>query len=595
VSNGAQPVDLIRRAAPNEQTDRPLVYKQRYYSQASLRILLSDTMADITSLPGIDTSVNPVSLEGVLGGGPASIGNAPVALSAGTGNYKSLLNTSLLGGYIKMERQNSAGVWTDVTGEILALGITGRNISNGTANVAFTPWSPNGTSNTNACLATEPQMNAIIRLQRVKDVPSTHSNLPAGYRWDCASTSAGVMSPNANDYWPLALYDTREGLRRDEAAPASLYYGGVMYYVELDTNNLARWFKGLIPSTTGNQAKNDNGGYVVYFSDRRNNRNSNSTNATPDPRWAADKETGEYGYEDIINPSVENGMTDTGGTPDAGEDLNTDGVLETYGKLPNDGKGTHNNVSSIMLAILANSAPLDINLRPTTAFNDDNTGIHVLRGNRPLLFRRALKLTGGAALRTSAITGLTIVAENPVYVEGNYNSTNPTSTTNPSATETHIAAAIIADSITALSIRWNDITSFNEGKGGSAHAGTPIAADDTGYRFAAVMGKNVSFVQPTGWSPETNFGMDGGAHNLIRQQEYWKDNTFYYRGSIVSFYISRQATGIFKCCSYVYKPPDNRIFNFDSDFLLPDKLPPGTPMFRDVNTLTFRQILRPNQ
>jgi hypothetical protein len=24
-------------------------------------------------------------------------------------------------------------------------------------------------------------------------------------------------------------------------------------------------------------------------------------------------------------------------------------------------------------------------------------------------------------------------------------------------------------------------------------------------------------------------------------------------------------------------------------------LPPGTPMFRDINTLTFRQMLRPNQ
>jgi hypothetical protein len=38
-----------------------------------------------------------------------------------------------------------------------------------------------------------------------------------------------------------------------------------------------------------------------------------------------------------------------------------------------------------------------------------------------------------------------------------------------------------------------------------------------------------------------------------------------------------------------------RNFNFDTDFLLPSKLPPGTPMFRDVNTLTFRQILRPTQ
>ncbi len=70
--------------------------------------------------------------------------------------------------------------------------------------------------------------------------------------------------------------------------------------------------------------------------------------------------------------------------------------------------------------------------------------------------------------------------------------------------------------------------------------------------------------------------------------------TLNYRGSIVSFFTSRQAVGSFKCCTNVYGAP-TRGFNFDTDFLLPSLLPPGTPMFRDVNTLTFRQLLRPNQ
>jgi hypothetical protein len=69
-----------------------------------------------------------------------------------------------------------------------------------------------------------------------------------------------------------------------------------------------------------------------------------------------------------------------------------------------------------------------------------------------------------------------------------------------------------------------------------------------------------------------------------------------YRGSLVSFFTSRQSTGTFKCCSFdVYDKPDVRDFQFDTDFLLPARLPPGTPMFRDVNTLTFRQLLRPTQ
>ena len=44
----------------------------------------------------------------------------------------------------------------------------------------------------------------------------------------------------------------------------------------------------------------------------------------------------------------------------------------------------------------------------------------------------------------------------------------------------------------------------------------------------------------------------------------------------------------------IYQAP-TRAYNFDTDFLLPAPLPPGTPMFRDVNTLTFRQLLRPTQ
>ena len=70
--------------------------------------------------------------------------------------------------------------------------------------------------------------------------------------------------------------------------------------------------------------------------------------------------------------------------------------------------------------------------------------------------------------------------------------------------------------------------------------------------------------------------------------------TLNYRGSIISFYTSRQAVGIYKCCNIVYTPPA-RGYNFDAEFLTPKLLPPRTPMFRDLNTLTFRQVLRPTQ
>ena len=73
----------------------------------------------------------------------------------------------------------------------------------------------------------------------------------------------------------------------------------------------------------------------------------------------------------------------------------------------------------------------------------------------------------------------------------------------------------------------------------------------------------------------------------------WSDETFNYRGSLVSLYYSEYANGIYKCCEAVYSPP-TRAYAFDTDFLDLDKLPPGTPRFRDVVNLGMRQILTPD-
>jgi hypothetical protein len=501
-----------------------------------------------------------------------TIGGAPLAQSLGTGNYRSSAGTGLVGGYIKIDMKRNDGTWEDVTTEILGLGVTGKNLSTGTMNEAFTGSNANGGStaaNTvlNTCLDAEPQPDAIVRLQRVKDVPSTHGG--AAYQYDCAVAADGTMSPAATDYWPLSLYDAREGIRRDESGSQNTRYlalGGVMYYVELDTDNLARWFQGDI-GTSGTNAYSNNG-YIVYFSDRRNNRN------------AANAETGEYGYEDIINPGSTSGASD--GVLDDAEDVNGNGVLDTYGERP-----SYNATSDTVPPGAA--APLGTTARPSdmltsTSNATTSTNAQIVRGNRPIFFRRALKLTNGGALRSEDIHGLTIAAENPVYVQGNYNATSTSTTADP-----HIAAAVIADAVTLLSNSWNDINAFYP----YPHNPASKAPSNTGFRFAVVTGKNISFPRPV--YGEVNLGMDGGAHNLLRSLEAWgSGGTTYYRGSIISFYISRQAIGAFKCCVYTYTP-GNRSYAFDDDFLLPSKLPPGTPMFRDVNTLTFRQLLRPTE
>jgi hypothetical protein len=497
---------------------------------------------------------------------------APLATSGGavaTGAlsatvYKSNAGQPLLNGVIKIELQRQNGVWEDVTDDILSQGITGRNLANPSLTTLSSRW--NTTSNT--CPEVNP--NAIIRLQRVRDVPSaaTTATTAAAIAISCGYTLAtGVVSPTATDYWPNALYDPREGHVRDGLSGTDLALGGIMQYVELDVNNLRRWLAGQIPgSTKGTNARTDNG-FVVYFSDRRNNRNGAA--------GAGVAETGEYGYEDVINPATSAGAPNS--TLDTGEDVNGNGALDEYGKFPR-------NFPAGAAAPLDNAS----NPRPTTWLTSADKAL-VARANRQLFFRRALKIVHGGlvgGVNSLPSPGLTIASENPVYVQGDYNATAASVVAEP-----NVAAAIIADSVTLLSNAWSDPDSFL-----SPTASDPTRnATTTGYRMAIITGKTLPFPKPSYAS--SSFGSDGGAHNFVRNLENWNIGGVVqrYRGSLVSFFTSRQAIGSFKCCDGDTYIRGDREWAFDTDFLTPGLLPPATPMFRDVNTLSFRQLLRPTQ
>jgi hypothetical protein len=89
-------------------------------------------------------------------------------------------------------------------------------------------------------------------------------------------------------------------------------------------------------------------------------------------------------------------------------------------------------------------------------------------------------------------------------------------------------------------------------------------------------------------NPTWAFGIDGGVHNFLRFLEDWTGQDLYYKGSMVSLFWNTYATGTFKCCNLVYHPPI-RDYVFDPLFAQPQNLPPGTPLFRNVDNLTYRQ------
>ena len=661
---GGQPIDLIRRPVPGEDATNPAKLAERYYCEVSLRILLSDygpsgtcIDSDISSggggtkLPllsanlGTPTPVDLAKLAWDQTGAGGNAGAAPAWVTAanigktifplptsgavntiysGADGYWVKKSYPIITGCIKIDYQATAGgAFTDVTPAILNLGYTGRDINpqslaSGknppailqppnqtalpTAQVASSGPTANGAVATVGC--TDPSPAAIIRLARVRDNPSW---APAS--GGCPTPPTALTSQKGTDYWPNVLYDTREGLLRDNALAnqgsgnLSSPVAGAMYYVELDVAKLAAWF------TANSALVNNTTGYSVYFSDRRSNQ--------PDPNppasvGGANVLTGGFGYEDIVNPGSGSGCPDNalnqgedfeGDFSSTGVDANP--ILRTYGDNvpPASGKlwpianaGTQ--LAGATLTALLNSI-LQNNPSCTTAGNVWPYAIATdpqdLRENPPLLFRRALKLVNGSTISigtcNSVPCGLTIVSENPVYIQGDYN--NPGLST--TFTGASVGASVVADAVTLLSNNWNDVNSFAFPY---LNVTDKRVASDTTYRLAISGGKGIPFQLPTVGANPNDFGTDGGVHNFLRYLEDWGSGaptgTLWYEGSIVSMFYSHQGVGTYKCCNTVYNPP-TRAYVFDTNFLTPNLLPPLTPMLRAINTIGFTQILLPTQ
>jgi hypothetical protein len=605
---GGQSIDLIRLALPGENTTNPAKLSERYYSQTSVRILLSDygasgtcTDSDIVSLPLISggTPLDLATLAwdpaGPVTAHPAWIPNASVGVSvfplptsdasaaaytASDGNWIKAHYPTITG-CIKIDYQVAAGgSFTDVTQEILKLGWTGRQLySPGGAFIAppLVPPLPGAQVGPSGCA--DPSPNAVIRLARLRD--------------NASDAVACTPTTLATDYWPNVLFDPREANLRDFAMPGNvLTLAGGMYYVELDTNNLARWFTGAI-GASGALAYNVTG-YSLYFSDRRGDRYDPNP---PASIGGANVKTGAFGFDDIVNAGSALGCPD--GALGQGEDLegdydatitDTNPILRTYGQTPSFGGGALpitnltplSNVPNAALQNNPNCTAMGLTWPYAALLNAQD-----LRENPPIIFRRALKLVNGSTLTIGTCNavpcGLTVVAENPAYLQGDYNA-QP----NGNFGGAHVAASLIADAVTLLSDNWNDVNSFafpynTGGRGGVT----------TTYRLAIAAGKGIPFTQPTVGGVYQDYGTDGGTHNFLRYIEAW-NGTLYYEGSIVSLYFNHQAMGTYKCCTTVYSPP-TRGYNFDTDFLTPSLLPPETPMFRDLNTITAQQMILPTQ
>ena len=174
---------------------------------------------------------------------------------------------------------------------------------------------------------------------------------------------------------------------------------------------------------------------------------------------------------------------------------------------------------------------------------------------------KAIRLTNGATLPNN---GLTFVTDNPLYIQGNWNTGQapPSSASTPDSTKPMDRSyqwrpsAVVADAITLLSNSWQDHN--------SAKSLNQRTASNTTVNAALVAG-NV----PTG-SKGSNYS--GGAENFVRFLEDWTGKTFTYYGSMLQLYSSAQGTGVWGNAN-VYASA-NLKWHFDEKFT--EVAPAGT-------------------
>jgi hypothetical protein len=169
--------------------------------------------------------------------------------------------------------------------------------------------------------------------------------------------------------------------------------------------------------------------------------------------------------------------------------------------------------------------------------------LYVSRSDGSSSTSNGVRLVNGATLNA----GLTVVSNNPVYVQGDYNSTSKK------------PAAIISDALNLLSNAWADSNSTKS----------------LSNRIASSTTVNAAFIAGIKETPTVNGGnYSGGLENYPRLHEDWSSKTLTIRGAFVELWQSQQAQGAWGSASY---SAPTRNWDYDTDFNTEANLPPFTP------------------
>lgn len=615
----------VARALTGATNANPIVITSNGHGYSNGDVVLISGVAGNLNANG-EYTIGSVTANTFALTGRAGSGNCTAPCNTGTVYklIKSANNAVIpygagLSGRILIQVIDAYGVERDVTREVLSMGITegepnsivmlqrplwgafvqgSRDAAGGNNHLAFIL--NNGFMGADGEIlvdSTRPTLNAAFGYMGniADDTPSGQPRRsdvpPSNAMTSLMSGTPGPNWPSWNAIVPINVYNVREGHLRVSLGQNAVYERGITNVVQINMRNLARWLDGIYDNNlfqgtnaiSANIAKPD--GFTVYVSDRRGDK----VRPFVDPTGANINATnGMVDNEDIYGPN---------NYLDPGEDVQETGALvKDTTELPDPAQlagayGTNRVRRAIAVAAWTN---------PSAFYR---TSVRLFNGEDMLL--------SGTAGKLSNTMGITVATENMTYIWGNYNTTGISGApplgvaclNDPAAACRYngdqIPASIVGDAFFPLSKTWFDGLSAmypDSFVTRPADNGLPGVTNETSVRAAIIAGNNTSALAG---DPDADNGQDsrlsGGMHNFPRFLEDWlnPNRRWNYVGSFIPLYHSTQAMGQWWYITggvSVYGAPI-RNWAFDTTFTNPNRLPPSTPLFQNIEPTGFKQVL----
>ncbi|MCF7838340.1 MAG: hypothetical protein K9N49_06890 [Candidatus Marinimicrobia bacterium] len=186
---------------------------------------------------------------------------------------------------------------------------------------------------------------------------------------------------------------------------------------------------------------------------------------------------------------------------------------------------------------------------------ENNGLVYVTREPTPDGRMPAVRLRNGHEIALPE--GLSIVSDLPVYIEGQYNVTDPKT------------AMVAGDAVTMLSQNWQDARS--------------IAA----LNQRSVIRTTNNCVIMTGNTETRSGAYNGGVENVLRFLENWNGQRYVYRGSIIDLWYSRTATGAWVYGNNRYTAP-TRDWGYDDIYRTSN--PPGMTRVFGLEEIAWEEL-----